>query len=344
MKRRSSRSRVRLAAVETSKAHSGAGPHIRSSNASIRLGSLLGGVALIGLVIGALAVRSPANAALAGGLPDSVDGLPVLSVSEAIDARSKDDLGAASLAVGGYWSDRATGHSCSAAAAGELEMRCVDGEFGITQNDEPILATDERGELKHATGPALTPWFDPDAAGVDKLFGLPVVNGQRYTPIPIVVVGHFNDARADECQPDVRALCLGRLVVTKVAVFDPNSVATPAPTKPQQTVGSDVGLFDPRDGRVCAGDVTYSFVGWTTTDALELPFQREGRVWAAITAEPALLGGDEWSEDSVGPFRMWGRRICLATQADPNTILYGVVPGTLAREGENGKVEPVADQ
>jgi len=36
-------------------------------------------------------------------------------------------------------------------------------------------------------------------------------------------------------------------------------------------------LFDPKAPSVCAGDVEYSFVGWTTAAELKLRFEREGQ-------------------------------------------------------------------
>jgi hypothetical protein len=177
-------------------------------------------------------------------------------------------------------------------------------------------------------------------------FNLPVVNNQQYRPVPIVVVGHFDDARARECQDSAQQLCADRLVVTRIAAFDWEGVPTPAPTLPATPFPSPApsGLFDPRDPNLCAGDVEYSFVGWTTTKDLGLSFERDGHVWAAVTASAVLLGGDSWNlgPDETGPkFRMWGRRICIAEEGKPSVVMYGAVPGTSFKELEDGTHVPV---
>jgi hypothetical protein len=88
--------------------------------------------------------------------------------------------------------------------------------------------------------------------------------------------------------------------------------------------------------------VAYSFVGWTTTEAMELAFHRDGHIWAAVTAEAVLLGGDEWTIDPATSesVRMWGRRVCVAEEGKPGVILYGVVPGTALKESRDGTRTP----
>ena len=109
---------------------------------------------------------------------------------------------------------------------GELQIRCHDGEFGITEREEPIgtLTEEGRATCLH-DGPALTPYVEEALA--QRLFTLPFVNGQFYDPVPIVVVGHFDDPRADDCQAEFRQLCRDRLVLDEIVEFHPEAVPDP---------------------------------------------------------------------------------------------------------------------
>jgi hypothetical protein len=259
-------------------------------------------------------------------MPTSVDGLPVLTVGEALGARAAGGLRSQPVALGGYWSDGSIGHSCAAPRGqpGELEIYCTDGEAGITERDEPIIVIDAHGNVTPAAGPHLTPWI-PDAIAVP-LFTLPILYGQRYPPVPIVVVGHFDDPRAAQCRPEARQLCADRLVVDRIAAFSPGSVPLPTPT-PTPTPFPDPapsGLFAPSD---CSPGVEYSFIGWTTTAELQLPFERPGHVWAVVTATPVPLG--VWTDGGNGHQFIWyGRRICIGEEGEPGAMTFGSVPGS----------------
>jgi hypothetical protein len=274
-----------------------------------------------------------------GGTVDTVDGLPVQSVSEVLAGRAEMTVGGGPVAVRGYWSVGVVRLTCAAdISAAELEIPCYDGQYGLTELEEPIFSSDRVGDATAASGPHLTPWIPDGLARGDELFSLPIINGQRYLPVPIVVVGHFDDPRSKECAAAAMKTCQDRLVIDRIAVFDPRSVATPAPSPSPTPFPSPApkGLFDPKTPRVCAGDVPYSFVGWTTTDALKLPVKRDGQIWAAVTAEAVLLGGDEWTTEDNTVFRWWGKMICFAEDGEPAVIEYGAVEGTTYKEWQDG--------
>jgi hypothetical protein len=295
------------------------------------------------MVVGLLIFAGTGRNTSVGSFPVDVDGMRVMSVSEALELR---DLGFSpeSVAMRGYWSDRRVLQSCvpSSEVPGELELSCHDGEFGITEVDEPIAVIDRQGRLARAAGPSLTPFVPSKLVGANDLFSLPVVNNQRYPPVPIVVVGHFNDARSSECRTKSRQVCLDRLVVERIVTFDPKVVPTPAPSPTPTPFPSPApqGLFDPTSPNVCAGDAGYTSVGWTTTEELGLPFHRDGHVWAAVTSGEVPLGDEVVDEASGMTYRWWGRRICLAEEGQPEVILYGAVPDTSFREWENGTRTP----
>jgi hypothetical protein len=172
----------------------------------------------------------------AASFPTDVNGLTVQSVSELLAARSAGNAPHGPYALRGYWTDRAYGHFCNPGAggdAGQLEIQCHDGEWGITELDEAILTVDinQLGD-SHSTaaaGPNLTPWVAPNA-DTARLFASRLVPGLTWAPIPIVVMGHFDDPRAAACRPDARQTCLDRFVIDQVVQFDPGSVPVLSPS------------------------------------------------------------------------------------------------------------------
>jgi len=77
-----------------------------------------------------------------------------------------------------------------------------------------------------------------------------------------------------------------RVVIDRIAEFDPKSIPTSAPSPSPTPFPSPApkGLFDPKAAGFCAGDVPYSLVAWRTIGELNLPLERDGQIWAAVTA------------------------------------------------------------
>jgi hypothetical protein len=276
----------------------------------------------------------------------TVDGLPLLTVSEAIAKRDAGDLGNHAIAIRGYWSDASVGHSCvpPTGTPGVLEIYCVDREFGITELAAPIETISKRGQVTPGTGPWLTPYMDNDLVGASALFTLPIINGQRYTPTPIVVVGHFDDPRANTCRLEARQLCKDRLVLDRIVEFDPSSVPTPAPTPsptPFPFADPPPALFDTA---ACSGSIPYQFVGWTTLAALGIDRSNpEGTGFMMITRDVIPIG--QWIDDpngAPGKWRIWARRVCFAYPEEPGLIGFATMPGTAFKEWSDGHREPMA--
>jgi hypothetical protein len=253
------------------------------------------------------------------GPSSSADG-SILSVSQVLAARAAGGLKHQTVEVQGWWSNALIPHSCvpSLDPVGELEIRCSDGEFGITEADEPIEVVDQFGYVTQAGGPHLTPYIANDLADASGLFSLPFIHGQRFPPVPIVVIGHFDDPRASQCGEAKRQLCMDRLVVDRIVSFDVGSVATPAPSPTPTPFPSPAppALFGASQ---CDGDVPYAFVGWTTTKDLNIEFDRPGHVFAMVTRDVVQLT-DGWQEDGNGSghrFQIWGQHVCLAEE-DPH--------------------------
>lgn len=302
----------------------------------------------------------PASAPAATDLPGTVvpatevpgtDDLATMTVGEALAAYAAGTLPGGRATIRGFWSNGSVGHSCAPAMEplGELELYCVDGEWGITERQEPILVVDRFGYVTYeAAGPHLTPWFPSELSGAEELFNLPFINGQRFPPVPIVVVGHFDDPRAEQCRAEKRQLCLDRLVVDQILQFDVGAVATPGVTAEPTPFPSPApsGLFAPK---ACSGDIPYEFVGWTTP--AELGIDRgwpDEHIWAVITRDPVDRTDGEWQDDPNGSghrYLRWAQLICFAEESPhyEGEMGFESVPGTEVIHWDDGLTTPGSD-
>jgi hypothetical protein len=158
-------------------------------------------------------------------IPIRFGGDAVLTVTEALAARDGGTLGSTSVLLGGYWSRTSMGWSCPAPnhTLSDLEMWCVDTQFGITERFEQINEAVHQGNTTtwvRAKGPGVTPWIPSNLQ--QRVFRYrpsapPVLVEQP--PEPIVVRGHFHDARAAACAAEARAVCENRFVVEDVLLF-----------------------------------------------------------------------------------------------------------------------------
>jgi len=172
--------------------------------------------------------------------PTVVDGLPVLSVSEVLAQRAAGGLRNQPVAVGGYWSGSSLVASCAPPVGipGVLELYCTGTYDGITERNEPFALIGRFHQYVYtAQGPYLTPFFDQGDPGATN-FWHPDGSGWGSPPVPIVVIGHFDDPRAALCLADSQQLCLDRLVVERVAYYNPGlahwppGIPSPEPTDP----------------------------------------------------------------------------------------------------------------
>jgi hypothetical protein len=266
-----------------------------------------------------------------------------LSVSEFLAERSAGTLGDGPITLHGYWSYRAMGHGCAAPTGtpGVLEMYCQDGESGITERNEPVLTFITGGlEVRAvaASGPLMTPYFSEELVRQLIGDGAAYKNGNWPPPVPIVVVGHVNDARAALCRPVAKELCRDRFVVDQIVQFDPASVPTPTPSPSPTPLPSPApaALFT-KDR--CYGNVPYSFVGWTTPAKLDIGDTRTANVYAMVTRDVIALG--KWTDDPQRKghrFRVWGRGVCYTDS--PDSMLFSEVTGTSFRLYDDGKKVP----
>jgi hypothetical protein len=282
--------------------------------------------------------------------PTTVDGLAVQSVSELLAARGQGDAPGGPYALRGYWTNRSVGHSCAAPdhQTGELEFYCHDGEWGITEREEEIQHLDITHQANEtsirstpATGPHLTPWL-PNAADAKRLVELPYVNGQFWPPVPIVVVGHFDDPEAAECGAEARKLCLDRFVIDRIMSFDPDAVPSPAPSPsptPFPIANPPPALFTDDQ---CYDGVPMSFIGWKLFSDLDIQVDGPGYVYAMVTRDVIPIGG--WFDVGTYPgheTRWWGQGVCYAL--NDTSMSFGSVRGTTFLEVDDGRhIEGVA--
>jgi hypothetical protein len=260
----------------------------------------------------------------------------VYSVSQAISARDEGTLGSQTFILAGYWSEIPLALSCPAPMGepNKLQLWCSAG-FGITERFEMAWTVTSNG-VETISGPTSGAMLQP--FGTDELRRqlsptIPI------GPIPLVVAGHFDDPDAANCEADVRDVCRDRFVMESIVSYDPESAPTlpPSPSPTPFPSPAPSGLFD---ASACAGEVPYSFVGWTTADELDIPINFEGHAWAAVTRDVVSLG--EWGTDpnlSGQHFSLpMGRRVCLSFDiGGGGGVLYSVVNGTEYRLWDDGR-------
>lgn len=152
--------------------------------------------------------------------PSQVDGLPVITISEAVARRDAGEAGP--MAVGG-WYTRGPAHPCPAPALPDgrvrdphpLELWCREEDVVLAELPETSMVVTERDgaismESRELTGPAIHPMVGQHD---DALFP---PGARTWDPIPVVFVGHFGDPGAFNCLPELRRTCLERFVVDRL--------------------------------------------------------------------------------------------------------------------------------
>jgi hypothetical protein len=276
--------------------------------------------------------------------PATVDGLPIQTVSDLLSARANGTARGGPSALRGYWTVRVVMHSCQAPRhqTGDLELYCSDGEWGITELDEEIQHLDIQRQANETSirgtppaGPHLTPWV-PNEVDATRLFRLPFVNGQFWPPVPIVVVGHFDDPKALECVAEVRQTCLDRFVIDRIVSFDPDALPSPAPSPsptPFPIADPPAALFNDAQ---CYGGAPKSFSGWKVFEDLDIGLEGPGYVYAMVTRDVIPIG--DWFDGGDVPghkTRAWGRGVCYAT--NDTSIGYAAVAGSTFTEVDDGR-------
>lgn len=145
--------------------------------------------------------------------PSSVLGMPVITVAEAGALAAEGKLDGRDVAVAGYWAELELPCPYPGSYVGALESWCRSAGFADTPNGAKACV--EMG-TQACSGPdedSIAPWLMSDALGNPDYSGGPT----DVKPIPIVVIGHTDDARARQCRPGTEAQCARDFVADRVA-------------------------------------------------------------------------------------------------------------------------------
>ena len=300
-----------LAATE--KAHrSGRGgrgfawPTLRWPRAALA-GSAIGLVAVAILVAG-LALRStPASSPAIGGLPKTVDGLTVETVSQALAAEAGGSpQGDGLIAVEGWLNPMPLPGCPYESPHPALEDSCTSRKLLLTETRQElvIIETTSDSTTISANAPAAPYLYARELAGVsiDSLPGGDDTKPNTYRPLQAVLVGHFHDARAAECGADQRASCDSAFVADQLAWLDGRSLgpnvwiggdSTGAVLKPRLTTDGVVAALrsslDPADAVVSMAVVALGDMTTITGQGLQTPGDGAAILWYVRIAGPAPL-------------------------------------------------------
>ena len=170
---------------------------------------------------------SPSAASL--NLPTAADGLPVLSVIDAVAAHDAGAFGKDSLVAVGGWLELTLGQSCpmdpSNPNPAPLERVCGWMDHILAKEPQELATNIVQGSSsgtygKEPTGPYLAPRQGEGAIINQAVFDHQPAIGSQYAPRAAVIVGLFHDPRAVACPAAQRATCDGEFVADQVAWLD----------------------------------------------------------------------------------------------------------------------------
>jgi hypothetical protein len=177
--------------------------------------------------LGSGAIGSPPTSTPVGtptaGFPTTIFGIDVRSVPDAILVRDGigDSPGEEEIAVAG-WYQQAGPVFCPVEPteptepAGPLDGGCTLATQWLMADPETLVPLpDTMLGGPSPAGPAIRPVFDRIEAG----WGYPI-SVDDSMPRPVVFLGHFNDARADDCRTEPRQECRALFVVDQVPWVD----------------------------------------------------------------------------------------------------------------------------
>ena len=225
-------------------------------------GSALG-LGLAAILVAGLVLRSaPAAGPATGAVPTTVDGLKVVTVSQALAAGP--NTGDGLVAIAG-WIEPMPVHSCAPPepSAGALEDACTSDEILLTETRQELVvfASLDGGNSITANPPTAPYLYAHELAGANVDSLLPDTGdpntAANYVPVRAVIVGHFHDARAADCSTDRRSACDAAFVVDQLAWLDGKTLgqavwvggdSTGVELKPRLMAGSVVGALGPSLG------------------------------------------------------------------------------------------------
>ena len=307
--------------------------------------------------------ESPATSPTAS--PDST-GYLGFTVATLLQARAADEVGDAQVLVFGWWTDMRPNTACGTPSPSPLLIACGDGQFGLTEDEEPIGTWDDEAFVPTDSA-ALTPLLSPElpTPGLGRsLIGLLDENGDPHPPVSVTVVGRFDSPLADACPAALRQACRDRFVIDEIiwaeaetpdfATPDPSAPAPDPDDPPPATVPSIVetcrlplpDTAEPGDPaqldvvrsewvRLGALDVQPSTIGYLTM------VNAPAWVYIVVTEPDAPLTRSR--PDPAGTdrtFRSMGQRVCIGW-SQASGIWHSTVPGTTYELWSDGERVPL---
>ena len=147
-----------------------------------------------------------------GTFPESVLGMPIISVKRATQLRDDGSVSGKELAVAGYYDAQI--HSCYSGGPTPYDLalapnQCVSAVF--SDSPEHACVTARRGVTSCQGAASPTPVFMADTMSGT---GWRAALGE---PTALVVVGHFGDPRYLQCIPTGQVTCAGEFVADSIA-------------------------------------------------------------------------------------------------------------------------------
>ncbi|HEX7613574.1 MAG TPA: hypothetical protein VF371_12445 [Candidatus Limnocylindrales bacterium] len=268
------------------------------------------GLILVAVFVAGLALRStpaPVASAAPEGVPKTVDGLAVMTVSQALAADASGGQPSDGLVAIEGWINPMPVHSCAPPmpSAAALEYNCTSDQILVTETRQELVNIQNASDFNTiSASPPSGPYFyarELAGASIDSL--LPSGDPNRpgtYRPLQAVLVGHFHDVRAAECGADQRAACESAFVVDQLAWLDGRSYgpnvsiggdSNGAALKPRLTADGVVAALqpslDPSDTVVSMAAVALGDITTITGPGMQASGNGADLLWFVRIAGPA---------------------------------------------------------
>jgi hypothetical protein len=266
------------------------------------------GLVVVAVLVAGLALRSTPAPAAPEGLPQAVDGLEVMTVSQALASDASGGQPSDSLVAVEGWYSPIPAHSCPAPmpSAAALEYACTGADsILLTETRQELVTIANASDFNSISfGVPSAPYvYARELPGTNIGSLLPERDPSRpetYKPLQAVLVGHFHDVRAAECSADQRATCESAFVVDRLAWLDGKSLgpnvsiggdSTGAVLRPHLTADGVVAALRsslvPSDKVVSMAAVTLIDITTITGPGMQVPGNGADIIWYIRVAGPA---------------------------------------------------------
>jgi hypothetical protein len=239
--------------------------------------------------------------------PSEVAGLPVISVTHAVDLLQSGKLDGQAVAVAGYYDEVQPSCPYPGRYIGPLEGWCDFDALADTAAGARLCQPygDNGMSCQQPTGTYLGPFFMTETSGSP---GSWLTRGATGEPAAFVLIGHAGDPRQWQCTAGTQGECAHAFVVDRIAWADGHDVplAAPqtgdqqsgAPLTPTMTLGQVAAVVGATDSLVSgaafrAGDIATVDPRWN--------FAGDNLVWLVRSVAPAATSQD----DPTRPETVW---------------------------------------